>query len=213
MDGIGIKADMNVSFNSPSPFISFELLSSYTDIKDACSKTSKVYAHTIPSVNPREDLMKDDILIENEKKEIMWMENVVDRTEKKSWSSYHARNQHTDSIYPPCNKAIFPLLKDVVRTVNMQHHLISCFIDYNTILSTDQVTDVDFSDQPLYNLSKICQWFYPSKFGFPMYFPMRCALHIEKALVIVHSKLIAGIAGVDAQIGDEGVNIIGQYYW
>ena len=135
------------------------------------------------------------------------MENVVDGI-KKSWSSYHASNQHTDSVYPPRNKAIFPLLKDVVHTVNMQHHLISCFIDYNRTLNTDQVTAVDCSDQPVYALSKICQWFYPSKFGFPMYFPMLGALHIEKALLIVHSKLIGG-TGVAAIIGDNRIHIIG----
>ena len=115
---------------------------------------------------------------------------------------------NTDSVYPPCNKAIFPLLKDVVHTVNMQHHLISCFIDYNRTLNTDQVAAVDCSDQPVYALSKICQWFYPAKFGFPMYFPMLGALHIEKALLIVHSKLIGG-TDVDAIIGDNRINIIG----
>ena len=132
------------------------------------------------------------------------MEDVVDGTEKKSWSSYHASNQHTDSVYPLCNKASFPLLKDVVHKVKVQHHLISCFIDYNRTLYTDQVTDVDCSDQPVYIFSQICQWFYPLKFGLPML----GALHIENTLMIVHSKLIAG-QGVDAIIGDKGVNIIG----
>ena len=107
MDEIDRKANMNVSFNSPAFTISFDLPSSYTDIKDVCSKTPKVCTCLTTSVNPCEDLMKDDILIENEK-EIMWMENVIDRTEKKSWSSYHASNRHTDSVYPPCNKVIFP---------------------------------------------------------------------------------------------------------
>ena len=102
------------------------------------------------------------------------------------------------------NKAIFTFIKNVVHTVNIQHHLISCFIDYNTTLNKDQVTDVDCSDQPVYAFSKICLWFYPSKFGFPMYFPMLGQLHIEN----VHSKPIAG-TGVDAIIGDKGVNIIG----
>ena len=36
---------------------------------------------------------------------------------------------------------------------------------------------------------KIFQWFYLLKFGIPMYFPMLGAVHIEKALLIVHSKL------------------------
>ena len=126
------------------------------------------------------------------------MENVVDGIGK-SWSSYHASNQRSDSVYPLCNKVIFPLLKDVLHTVNMQHHLISCFIDFNRTLNTDQVTAVDCSDQPVYALSKIRQWFYPSKFGFPMYFPMLGALHIEKSLLIVHSKLIDG-TGIDAII-------------
>ena len=207
MDGTDRNANMNIRFNNPTSTISSDLPSSYTDIKDVCSKTPKVYTCPTPSVNLCKDLINNDILFENKKKEIMWMENVVDGI-KKSWSSYHASNQHTDSVYPRYNKVIFPLLKDAVHTVNMQHHLISCFIDYNRTLDTDQVTAVDCSDQPVYALSKICQWFYPSKFGFPMYFPMLGALHIEKALLIVHSKLIGG-TGVDAIIGYNRINIIG----
>ena len=42
-----------------------------------------------------------------------------------------------------------------------------------------------------------------------MYFPMFGTLHIEKALLIVHSKLIVG-TGIDAIIGDNGANIIGD---
>ena len=58
MDGIDRNANMNIRFNNPTSTISFDLPSSYTDIKDVCSKTPKVYTCPTPSVNPREDLIK-----------------------------------------------------------------------------------------------------------------------------------------------------------
>ena len=54
MDGIDKKANMNVSFNSPTSPISFDLPSSYTDIKEVCCKTPKVYTCPTP-VNPCDD--------------------------------------------------------------------------------------------------------------------------------------------------------------
>ena len=133
--GIDRNANMNISFNNPTSTISFDLPSSYTDIKDVCSKTPKVYTCPTPSVNLCEDLIEVDILFENKKKEMWWKMWLMEL--RNHGVHYHANNQHTDSVYPLCNKVIFPLLKDVLHTVNMQHHLISCFIDYNRTLNTD----------------------------------------------------------------------------
>ena len=58
MDGIDRNANMNIRLNNPTSTISFDLASSYIDIKDVCSKT-KVYTCPTPSVNPCEDLIKD----------------------------------------------------------------------------------------------------------------------------------------------------------
>ena len=65
MDGIDRNANMNIRFNNPTSTISFDLPSSYTDIKEVCSKTPEVYTCPTPSVNPCEDLITDDILFEN----------------------------------------------------------------------------------------------------------------------------------------------------
>ena len=123
-----------------------------------------------------------------------------------SWSSYHAANQQAP-IPPPCNKSILPLLKDVVHTLDMQHHLISIFIDYTKTLNPKQITAVDCSDQPIYALSKINHWLFPN-FAIPRYFPLFGGLHIEKALLIAHGNLIGG-SGLEDVLGDMRIETIG----
>ena len=91
----------------------------------------------------------------------------------------------------PSNSSIFPLLKDVVHTPDMQHHLIKLSIEYTNPLNPQQVTAVDCSDQPLYALSRKIQWKYP-EFAFPKYFALFGALHIEKELLIANGHLVAG---------------------
>ena len=126
--------------------------------------------------------------------------------DKKSWSSYHVTKQ-VDTIPTPCNKSIFPLLKNVVHTFDMQHHLISLFIEYTAVINPNQVTSVDCSDQPIYALSKINQWLFP-KFAPPKYFPIFGGLHIEKALLTSHGLLIGG-SGLEDILGDKQIETIG----
>ena len=68
MDGIDRNANLNIRFNNPTSTITFDLPSSYTDIKDVCSKTPKVYNCPTPSVNPCEDLIKE----ERENVDVKW---------------------------------------------------------------------------------------------------------------------------------------------
>ena len=77
----------------------------------------------------------------------------------------------------PLNSSIFPLLKDVVHTPDMQHHLTKLCIEYTNTLNPQLLTGLDCSDQPIYALSKIIQWKYP-KFAFPKYFALFGVLHI-----------------------------------
>ena len=55
----------------------------------------------------------------------------------------------------PSNSSIFPLLKDVAHTLDMQHHLIKFCIEYTNTLNPQQVTAVDCLDQPIYALAKL----------------------------------------------------------
>ena len=71
-------------------------------------------------------------------------------------------------------------------------------------MNPEQETAVDCSDQPIYALSKINQWLYP-KFNLPHYFPLFDGLHIEKALLVSHGKLIVG-SGLEEILGDN-INI------
>ena len=107
----------------------------------------------------------------------------------------------------PSNSSIFPLLKDVVHTPGMQHHLINLCIEYTNTLNPQQVTAVDSSDQPIYPLSKIIQWKY-SEFAFPKYFALFGGLHIEKELLIANGHLVAGI-GLDEILGDTSIGTAG----
>ena len=137
------------------------------------------------------------------------MDNVLyaNNDEKKAWSSYHSKaDLHKDHL--PCNRTIFPLLKDVVHTLNMQHHLISLFIEYTRVLNPTQVTAVDCSDQPIYALSKILQWTFPERFSVPKYFPMFGCLHIEKALFMSNGHLVRGM-GLTEILGDNEIDTIG----
>ena len=130
----------------------------------------------------------------------------VDITAKQAWSLYHAGRKHV-STPTPSDSAIFPLLKDVVHTPQMQHHLIKLCIDYTKTLNPQQVTAVDCSDQPIYALSKIIQWQYP-EFAFPMYFALFGALHIEKEALIANGNLVAG-TGFDEILGDAAIDTVG----
>ena len=153
-------------------------------------------------------MIDDGLLKENRLKEISWIKTVIctNITIKKSWSSYHS-NLTAMNASVPCNKTIFPLLKDVVHTLEMQHHLISTFISYTKYLNPDQKTAVDCSDQPIYALSKINQWLFPI-FNMPEYFPLFGGLHIEQAILIAHGKLIAG-SGLEELFEDMELETVG----
>ena len=89
----------------------------------------------------------------------------------------------------------------------MQHHLIEPSIEYKNTLNSQQVTIVDFLDQPLYTLNKIIQWKYP-EFAFPKYFGLFGALLIEKELLIANVHLVAGI-GLDKILGNKSIDTAG----
>ena len=145
----------------------FTLPTSYTDIPHVMIKCDK-YSCPISTVNIPDDIKNNEILKANQMEEIKWMESILtsDTNDRKCWSGYHSGQKRTPTP-PSCNSCIFPLLKDVVHTINMQHHLISLFIEYTHYLNPQQVTAVDCSDQPIFALSKINQWliFIPSIFS------------------------------------------------
>ena len=86
------------------------------------------------------------------------MENFLsaETTAKHAWSSYHVGKKRVPTP-TPSNSSIFPLLKDVVHTPDMQRHLVKLCIEYANTLNLQQVTAVDCSDQTIYPLSKIIQ--------------------------------------------------------
>ena len=133
----------------------YTLTQSYTDTPHILKKC-RGYTCPLPTVNIPDDICDNLMLNSNRIEETLWMENVLspDTTLQKSQSSHHA-GKHRASIPPPCNKAILPLLRDVVHKFDMQHHLIT------NKLNPLQVTAVDCSDQPIYALSKMDQWLYP----------------------------------------------------
>ena len=80
------------------------------------------------------------------------------------------------------NSSIFPLLKDAIHTLDMQHHLITLCIEYTNIFNPQQVTAMDCSDQLTYALSKIIQWTYP-EFAFPKYLALSGAPHKRERII------------------------------
>ena len=57
----------------------------------------------------------------------------------------------------PSKSSIFSLLKDVVHTPDLQHHLIKLYIEYTKTLNPHQLTKVDCLDQHIYALRKAIQ--------------------------------------------------------
>ena len=115
---------------------------------------------------------------DQQNEEIVWMKIFLsaETTAKHAWCSYHAGKKRVPTP-TPLNSSIFPLLKDVVHTPDMQHHLTKLCIEYTNTLNPQLLTGLDCSDQPIYALSKIIQWKYP-KFAFPKYFALFGVLHI-----------------------------------
>ena len=103
------------------------------------------------------------------------------------------------------NSSIFPLLKDVVHTPDIQLHLIKLCIEYINTLNSQQVTAVHCSDQPIYVLCKIIQCKYPEK---AEYFALFVALHIEKGLLIANRHKVVTI-GQDEILGDTSIDTAG----
>ena len=75
----------------------------------------------------------------------------AETTAKRALSSYHAEKK------PPTfpNISIFPLLKDAVHAHDMQQHLVKLCTEYTNTLDLQQMTVVDYSDQPINALSEI----------------------------------------------------------
>ena len=94
------------------------------------------------------------------------MENFLsaETTAKHARSLYHARKKRVPTP-TPSTSFIFPLLKDVAHTPDMQQHVMKLCIEYINTLNPWQVTAVDCSDQPVDSLGKIIQLKYP-KFAF-----------------------------------------------
>ena len=119
-------------------------------------KKCKEYSCVLLTTNIPENIWCGLILKDHQNEEVIWMENFLsaETTAKHAWSSYHAGKKRVPTP-TPSNSSIFSLLKDVVHTLDIQHHLIKLCIKYTNTLNPQQVTAVDCSDQPIYALSKI----------------------------------------------------------
>ena len=136
------------------------------------------------------------------------MENFLsaESTAKHAWSSCHTGKKRMPTP-TASNSSIFSLLKDVVHTPDMQHHLIKLGIEYINTLNPHQVTTVDCSDQPMHTLSKLIQWKYPES-AFPKYFTLFGAPPIEKELFIANRHLVAE-ARLEEILGDTSIDPAG----
>ena len=131
----------------------FSLPQSYINVPSLLKK-DKGYSCALPTINIPEDIWCELILKAHQNEEVIWMENFLstETTAKRAWSSNHAVKKRVPTP-TPLNSSIFPLLKDVVHTLDIQHHLIKLCIEYTNTLSPQQVTAVDCLDQPIYALS------------------------------------------------------------
>ena len=104
---------------------------------------------------------------DHQNEEFIWMKKFLspETTAKNSWILYYAGKKRVP-IPTPSNSSIYPLLKDVLHTSDMQNHLMKLCIEYTNTLNSQQVRVFDCSDQRKYALSKIIQWKY-SEFAFP----------------------------------------------
>ena len=135
----------------------FSLPQAYTNVPPLL-KECKKYSCALPTINIPEDIWCELILKDHQNEEVIWMEKFLsaETTAKHAWSSYHAGKKRVPTSAPSYS-SIFPLLKDVVHTPDMQHHLIKLCIEYTNPLNPQQVTAVDCSEQPIYALSKTIQ--------------------------------------------------------
>ena len=73
-------------------------------------------------------------------------------------------------------------------------------------MNPPQVTAVDFSDQPIYALSKTIQWEY-SELAFSKCFALFGAIYIEKEILIATGHLVAG-TGLKGILGDTSIYMV-----
>ena len=191
-NGIERKYEKFVKINSCGSKKVKDLPRFYVDVNEIYDPPSTFFL-SAPTTNAIDDLYSGEILDSAIKAEFDWLEYVAsstELTEDVSWSVHHSKRVSDEEKIKSVN-SILPLLRQNVRTFNMQKHCIEITKAAIDVLNPGQIV-VGVSDQPIYTISRILQQHLPNKFGPGLYFPMFGGLHIEKLLLEIHGKMIEG---------------------
>ena len=132
----------------------FFLPQSYTYVPPPLKKC-KEYSCVLLTINIRKDIWCELILKDNQNEEVTRSFCQL-KLLLKTDGAFPIQEKTCVNVYT-LEQFFFPIIKNVVHTPGMQHHLIRLSIEYTNALNPQQVTAVDCSDQPIDALNKICQ--------------------------------------------------------
>ena len=129
----------------------------------------KKYSYALRNIDIKEDIWSKLILKDHQNskpsrwtifcqlKLLLKMHGARVTQEQKKHGARVTQEQKRVRTPTPSKSSIFSLLKDVVHTPDLQHHLIKLYIEYTKTLNPHQLTKVDCLDQQIYALRKAIQ--------------------------------------------------------
>ena len=118
-------------------------------------KKYKEYSCVLLTINIRKDIWCEMILKDNQNEEVTRSFCQL-KLLLKTNGAFPMQEKTCANLYT-LEQFFFSIIKNIVHTPDMQHHLIRLCIDYKNAFNPQQVTAVDCSDQPIDALNKICQ--------------------------------------------------------
>ena len=140
------------------------------------------------------------------KQDILNNVNICSSNDAVTWAAYHALTQIEED--QPALTALLPLFYEKAATPAIVKHGMDVLKQAVTFLNPDQIPIIAV-DRPLFALSKMVQWKWPSSHGEQAYIVMLGELQVEMALWNVLGDLLDGsrwIAALsEAEVGLSGV--------
>ena len=140
------------------------------------------------------------------KQDILNHVNICSSNDAVTWAAYHASTKIEKD--QPALTALLRLFYEKAATPAMVKHGMIVLKQIVTFLNPDQIPIIAV-DQPLFVLSKMFQWKWPSSHGEQAYIVMQGGLHVEMALWNVLGDLLDGSRWItalsEAEAGSSGV--------
>ena len=139
------------------------------------------------------------------KQDILNNVNICSSNDAVTWAAYHASTQIEED--QPALTALLPLFYEKTSTPAIVKHGMDVLKQAVTFLNPDQIPIIAV-DRPLFALSKMVQWKWPSSHGEQAYIVMLGELQVEMALWNVLGDLLDGSRWI-APLSEEEVGLSG----